>query len=223
MNTWLKATFALAACAIAFPAFSGQKQPHLVPQSGYLSPEKYTNAFLGFSIPLPQDLPYHVLMPSQPTKREPLLVLETDDGRTGLKIVAGPFGGRIDAPYLLESENADQDATERLDPSPFLSPGNMYIGGKVFARQAFQKKAGSATLWVTTYVTTVNNYTVFFSIQSLDPDAAEKLDHCIEGTRFFEPSEAKTVAGADSRPFNPLLGPSAQHGIKGTNETKSPH
>jgi hypothetical protein len=192
-STRLKATLALVVCSFAFPSFGGDKHPHLAPQSGFISPEKYTNAFFGFSLPLPQDLPYHIVLPSQPMKRGPLLTLELDDGRAGLKIVAQSKATTL--PY---------------DP-PTMPPDPKDIGA-LFLKDALHRRVGNDTLWTVRYESDMYGYLVTFSIESLDQSTAKKLEDCIKGVKFFEPGKAQEVAGPDSQPFNPWLpGQSASH------------
>jgi hypothetical protein len=53
------------------------------------------------------------------------------------------------------------------------------------------------------YLTVIDSYLLEFNIQSFDRAMAEGLQHCVEDTRFFDPTKAKAVAGANSRPYNP--------------------
>lgn len=205
MKIWLKATSALTVCALGFSAFGGQKHPHVVPESGFLSPERYTNAFLGFSVPLPQDLPYQVLIPSPPKKREPLLNLEFDNGRVGFKILAAPTASDHDVPSFPGDNRPGQSPLDRCDSNRTISPFCIYIGGTAFSRQVIRGKVGAETLSVVTYEARIYNYSLTFLIQALDENVARKLERCVEGTTFFEPGKAQQVAGPDSRPFNPLL------------------
>jgi hypothetical protein len=50
-----KISVVLAAFAFFLRVCCAQETSVAVPEAGFISPDKYTNAFFGFSLPLPQD------------------------------------------------------------------------------------------------------------------------------------------------------------------------
>jgi hypothetical protein len=52
------------------------------------------------------------------------------------------------------------------------------------------------------YLTSADGYLLEFDIQSLDANATEELQHCVEATEFFDPAKAKIISGANSRPYD---------------------
>jgi len=59
-------------------------------------------------------------------------------------------------------------------------------------------------LWQATYLTAIDGYLLEVYVESFDRETAEKLEAFVERTTFFDPSKASAVAGANSKPYNPL-------------------
>lgn len=77
------------------------------------------------------------------------------------------------------------------------------IYGKEFSEGISHEDRPQGTVWKAMYLTVIDSYLLEFNIQSFDRAMAEGLQHCVEDTRFFDPTKAKAVAGANSRPYNP--------------------
>ncbi|HYL68682.1 MAG TPA: hypothetical protein VEX69_05925 [Candidatus Limnocylindria bacterium] len=64
------------------------------------------------------------------------------------------------------------------------------------------------------YAAALSGYILSFSIASFDGKFTDEIKHGIESVTFFDPSKAKEIAGADSRPYNPAI--AAPQSSKGT-------
>jgi hypothetical protein len=159
-----------------------------VPEAAFLSVDRYTNAFFGFSLPLPQN-PLFQVVPVAHSKmgERNLLGLVQEKGRSVLIITAL---------QMMDSRDA-----ERLMTAP-----STRINGKEFSKGISHEKGPEGTVWKAMYLTATDHpvFLLEFSIQSFDPSIAEGLEHCVEQTTFFDPAKAREIAGPDARPYNPI-------------------
>jgi hypothetical protein len=159
-----------------------------VPEAGYLSPHQYTNAFFGFRLPLPEDLPLQ-------------LEKASSTGRDHYMLSA--FNLKADTTFEISALQINEaDANQLMRAAPFIS-----IFGKEFSRGASQQKDEDGTLFrKVVYFTVIDGYLLEFFVASYDAETIGEFERCIEQTRFFLPSHAKTEAGTDSLPYNPEPG-----------------
>jgi hypothetical protein len=164
----------------------------VVPENGLLSAGKYTNAFFGFSLPLPKDvdLREQTLSLKRGTRDHFLLGFHSPgEGLTTFTITAR------EAPGTSEKE-ARKDAA-----GPNSSkPKEIKIGGRTFWRSESPKKIGMQTL---VFSTAMDDYAVQFEVISFNPEITMELERYIEQLTFFDPSKAQVMAGADSKPYTP--------------------
>ena len=156
-------------------------------EDGFLSADRYTSAFFGFSLPLPHDPGFHVARVSSSgtlVREHNLFGLAQERGFTVFYIAAQP----------MDSKLADQLMRAAQQTS---------IHGKEFSKGISHQKKPEGTIWKAIYMTVIDSYLLSFNIQSFDPHIAEDLQHCVEETRFFDPAKAKTIAGANATPYNP--------------------
>jgi hypothetical protein len=157
-----------------------------VPEAAFLSSHRYTNAFFGFSLPLPEDPAFRVAPVSSSGKEHNLFGLGQERGHTAFVISAQPMNSN-DAEQLMHAAQQTM------------------IHGKEFSEGISHEERPQGTVWKAMYLTVIDSYLLEFNIQSFDRTMAEDLQHCVEETRFFDPAKAKAVAGPNSRPYNPAL------------------
>jgi hypothetical protein len=179
-------SFVLAIVFLVMPVCCAQDGSHVAPESGFLSTDKYTNAFFGFSLPLPQDQVYHIARVSSSGSERHLFGLAGEKGLTVFDISA----------QRMNSELADQ---------LMRAANRTMIKGREFSKGVSQQKKPKGILWKIMYLTAIDGYLLEFNIQSSDANIAEGFQHCVEATDFFDPAKAKAIAGAESKPYNPAV------------------
>src|ERR1700674_2031029 len=179
----------LSLFCICLPMWCATNASPSEPEEGFLSPEKYTNAFFGFSLPLPRDPAFHIARISSSgtlIREHTLFGVAQEKGSTLFYIAA----------QQMDSKEAEQLMRAAQQTS---------IRGKEFSKGVSHQKKAGGTQWTAMYLTFIDGYLLSFNIYSYDRSIAEDLQHCVEGTRFFDPSKAHEVAGASSREYNPAL------------------
>jgi hypothetical protein len=155
-----------------------------VPEAGFISLGRYTNAFFGFSLPLPADPTFNVAQVLQSKTVHSLLGLGREQGNTTFIISAQQmFPG---------------DAEKVMKATPWI-----LIHGRDFSKGLSHQKKHEGVVWDAVYFTVINNYLLEFEIRSLDPSVTEEFEHCVEDTIFFDPAKAKEIAGPNGKPYNP--------------------
>jgi len=178
-----KLSFAVALLLISLPVSCAQDAS--VPEAAFLSIDRYTNAFLGFSLPLPPDPAFDIVEVSPSGMWHRLFGLEREKGHTLFVISAQQMMAR-DAERLMK-----------------IAAPTISLHGKEFSKGISRQKGPDGTIWKAMYLTVINNYLLQFDIQSLDPKIAEDLEHRVEETKFFEPAKARMIAGPNGKPYNP--------------------
>lgn len=190
-------------CCFAFCATSAQTPPQqprtIVPESGFVSPHQYANAFFDFILPLPKDGHFQTEDLSESDKAlQHFLFAEksVDKGITLLMVTASQVLGNGDeeaqkAAFIPGSHEAN--AVEALD-----------IGGRLFWKSDVEQKTFSGKLRRLRYATAARGFVVQFSVSSYNSRLAEELKESIEAIRFVDHARVKEVAGADSMPFLPI-------------------
>lgn len=175
------------------------------PEEGFISRSKYTNAFFGFTLPLPQDAPLRGLsLPSRdPSRRFLFGVQALRRGLTVLTVTAAQSD-------LVSSE----DARKAASGPKGQSAKRIEIGGKEFWKSKSQVKVKGAggKMRTVKYATALAGYVLEFTIVSFDRKLTGKLELSIESITFFDPTEAREMAGADSHPYNPAAAPPRSSG-----------
>jgi len=171
----------------------------VAPETGFLSPTKYTNAFFGFSMPLPEKavLNEQTLSLARGPREHLLLSFHSlDRGLVSFTITATEFSG------------ATERNAKKVTESPERSkPRQLVIGGKSFWSSQSAQKASDNRLQSAVYATALNDYVLEFKIVSLLPDTTSELKREIEQIAFFEPRKARLEAGSDSAPYTPGFSP----------------
>jgi hypothetical protein len=161
------------------------------PETGFISREKYTNAFFGFSLPLPQDAPIRDFNPpSRDRSRHQLFGLQSQsNGLTTLGIMAFELSGTKD-----EAKNTVSIPHAR-------NIRQIQIGGKQFWKSESLQKTTGGKMHSASYATAISGYTLRVFLISFDPKLAQDLERCIESITFFDPANANDEAGPDSHPY----------------------
>jgi hypothetical protein len=165
------------------------------PESAFVSADQYTNAFFGFSMRKPpRDVPYQLLLvPSRASGRHSLFGLKVQ--RNGLTALT------IDA---TESKDTSSDAVRETASGPEKQNVTMIpIGGRQFWKRESKKKGPEGEMRTLTYTTGINGYILRFTLISYDARLCDELRDSIESIAFFDPANAKEIAGPGSRPFDP--------------------
>jgi hypothetical protein len=174
-----------------------------LPEEGFVSRSKYTNAFFGFTLPFPQDIPLQGLsLPSRDPSRRFLFGLQSQrHGLTALTITAAQSG-------LASSEDAKKAASGPKGQSA----KRIEISGKEFWKGESQNKGPAGKMRIVKYASALAGYVLEFNIVSFDSKLTDELEHSIESITFFDPAKAKEMAGADSQPYNPTVAPPRSSG-----------
>jgi len=189
-----KASFVLAIFSLLLRVCFAQEASVAVPESGFISPDKYTNAFFGFSLPLPRDSAFHAFQLSSNGASHSLFGLQAQKkGLTAFTIEATLMNG------------ASSEQAQKAASSPKAqNVKKIEIDGKEFWKGESQEKSLAGKLWSINYATMINGYLLKFIIVSFDGKLSEVLQHCIEATKFVDPAKAQEMAGSNSRAYNPV-------------------
>jgi len=160
------------------------------PEDGFISPRKYTNAFFGFSLPLPQDAQLQPLaqeaVPGDPSRHA---LFAANSTRKGYPVIA------IIADEIIGSGNAEpKKAVLGLGAR---SVDVLHIGGKEFSRGEWR----ADEIYRVVYATAVNGYLLYVSAFSYDKKVLHECERSIQALAFFDPAKAQEQAGPDARPY----------------------
>jgi hypothetical protein len=168
--------------------------PAPVPETGFVSSTKYTNAFFGFSMPLPKDPSLRELaLPHSPSHHFLFgLQAQTPDGLSTIAILANDSAGA----------SADEARKTAAGPKG-ESVRSIEIGGKKFWKSESEQKSLAGRMRNRSYAFASNGYILEFMIISFDVKVADELQHSVEAVSFFDPAKAAEIAGSDSNPYHP--------------------
>lgn len=189
--------FSLTCSIFSYSQVASQALPKVtVPESAFISKGQYTNAFFGFHLPLPEKH-FQIMDLSDSDKAwlHHFLFAErsVDDGVTLLVISATQVLGNSQEEAQKEIFLPGQQAAK--------GPEGLDIGGRLFWMNQSEQKTFSGKVHRLKYATGVPGYVLLFSVSSSNGRRADELRQDIESMKFFDPSTAKTVAGADSQPY----------------------
>src|SRR5438270_5279238 len=191
---------ALSACIAAQSQISPEGNLNApITERGFISPHHYTNAFFGFSLPLPASGHFQVVDLSQDDKalQHSLFAEKSLDKGVTLLLVS--------ATQVLGSPDDEAQKMVFLPGSQGKTgPGALSIGGRLFWKSQIEQKVFAGKLYRSRYTTGVPGFVLQFSVSSYNGKLADDLRDRIESIEFFDPAKAKEVAGAESHPFLPL-------------------
>jgi hypothetical protein len=199
------------------------------PESGFVSKSKYTNAFFGFSLPLPRDIAFNDYRVSfkQETCRYFLFGLET------IKTAPiGPPRPKLTLLFVTAKKSTDPEDLHRAAGGPKeASSTKIEIGGREFWTSEVEDKAPEGIEHHLAFSTETLGYILQFNVESFDKKLTAKLRESISRIDFFDPAKAQGIAGPDSKPYlstgagTPCpahieqLGPGVVSGTTYTNDT----
>lgn len=166
----------------------------LVPEAGFLSPSKYTNAFFGFSIPLPEDANLRELNLSKAMGGHFIVGFQSSlNGLSTFVVTAEKAGG-----------DSVKEAKQAAAGPKSLKTKEIQIGGQTFWRGASEENGTGGRMRTLSYATVLNGYMLRFDILSFSQKLTKELEQSIERLTFFDPVKAKEMAGTDSRAYPPV-------------------
>ena len=166
---------------------------NLAPESGFLSLEKYTNAFFGFSLPLPRNLVLNEQTLSLARGERDHLLLEfhsRNNEFVSLTITAKEAGAK-----------AEKVAKETAGMANLSKRKEIELAGKRFWTAT--SSGGVHGIQTLVFATAIGSYVIQFMIVSADSDATAEITRNIEHLSFFDPARSRLIAGADSTPYSP--------------------
>lgn len=189
---------ALVVFALMLCTCCAQESSVAVPETGFISPEKYTNAYFGFSLPLPKDSPFTGFQLPSERDTHSLYGLQARTknglGLTVFIIVATQVTGASSA------QARDAAATFKATDVKKIE-----LSGKEFWKGVSEQNGTGGKMRTVMYAAAINGYVLKFHITSFDGKLAKGLEHCVEAVQFFEPAKAQEMAGPNSRPYNSAI------------------
>jgi hypothetical protein len=160
------------------------------PENGFVSRGKYTNAYFGFSLPLPQNAELQLLAgrgSKYPLRHVLFAANGSHEGHPALTVMADEIkaSGQSTPEALLASFGAHK-------------VNDLSIGGKKFFRGDWK----SDDIFFVTYATELNGYLLHVTAVSFNKKVLNEFERSIQAMTFFDPATAQTNAGPDSRPYN---------------------
>jgi hypothetical protein len=160
------------------------------PESGYLSPAKYTNAFFGFSLTLPQSAQLQLISKrgtGEPSRHFLFSANSTQKGYPAVVIFADEIAsaGQADSKMTIVALGAKGVDT-------------IQIGGKEFSRGRW--RAGG--VYQVANATVLSGYVLGISVLTVDKKVLDEFERNIQELTFFDPAKAQEKAGPDSRPYD---------------------
>jgi hypothetical protein len=170
-----------------------------IPESSFVSPHQYTNAFFGFALSIPGSC--HFQMFDQGESDHPLEHFLF--GEKCLEKGLTTFG--ISAtPVLRSADDEAQKVVLLPTMGPRADPEVVHVGGRVFWKNAIEEKTlWNQKVWRAHYATVARGFVLLFRISSFNSRSAAELRQAIETIKFFEPSQARDMAAPGSHPYLP--------------------
>jgi hypothetical protein len=196
--------FVFAVFALLLRLCCAQEVSQTVPEAGFISPDKYTNAFFGFSMPLPQDSAFREFQLPSNGASHSLFGLKAE--KFGSSAITGPkisLTAFTIVATQMNGASSEQARTAASEPKA-QDLKKTEIDGKEFWKGESQERSSAGKVRNVTYVTAINGYLLKFLIVSFDGKLTEALQHCIEAAKFFDPVKAQEMAGPNSRAYNPV-------------------
>ena len=187
-----KLCFVFAIFSALSRACYAQDTAPAVPEAGFISPDKYTNAFLGFSLLLPRDAAFRGFqLPSSGASHSLFGLQAQKKGLTAFTIVATEMSGTSSAQAQKAASEPKAQNVKKTE-----------IDGKEFWKGESQEESSAGKMRSIVYVAAINGYLLKFMIVSFDAKLTGDLQHCVEAAKFFNPATAQEVAGLNSRAYN---------------------
>jgi hypothetical protein len=163
-------------------------QSPATPETGYLSAEKYTNAYFGFILPLPHDI---ALLgqsgPNADVRRHTLFSANNPATASVLIVFADDISSKPETPeHMLRGLGAKK--VERAS----IAGHDFWIGEWTVKDAAFFR----------CYSVEMKGFLVSFTMAAPRKENLRDFQPGIEAITFFDLASAREQAGPDSRPYN---------------------
>src|SRR6185437_4996811 len=171
----------------------------IIPESSFLSPRQYTNAFFGFTLSVPGGCHFQTFDESQSDKPLEHFLLGEKCPEKGLTT----FG--ISATPLLGSADDEAQKAVRLPTmGPKAVPEAVSVSGRLFWKNTIEEKTlWGQKVWRAQYATVARGFVLLFWMSSYSSKLAADLRQAFESIKFFDPSRAQQIADANSQPYLP--------------------
>lgn len=161
------------------------------PEHGFLTANRYVNAFFGFNLPFPdvkeKTLPF---VPNAQKGTHAIFGLKTEGKRLTSLTITARYSG-------IYGKDAKQTAS-----GPNSLPITEYVlGGRSVFKSESEEKTAAGKMRSVTYATFVRGYILKFQIDALDSGLSRKFERSIHSIKFFSPEESVQVAGPNAQPF----------------------
>lgn len=193
MASW-RISLLLAFCS-AWAISQTKPTSPLLPESSYVSKQAYTNAFFGFTLPLP---PHRAFQPVD---------LSASQKQFEHFLFGAEYRERGQSTLLISAKQAAGDVYEEAKRA--AATGNkkgleaLNIGGKLFWKNQSEDKTAAGKLRSLHYTASMGGYILDVLLISYDQKVTEDLKHSIESLRFFDPARARDVAGPNAEAYLP--------------------
>jgi hypothetical protein len=181
------------ALVMSITAVTAQTQTASKPEDGFLSTAKYTNAFFGFSLPLPEDADLRPLA-EKGEAQEPFrhTLFGANSIHKGYPVIA------ILADEIGKSGNADpKKAVLALGAHDV---DLVRVGGEEFSRGKWRADG----IYRVAYAIALKGYVLYLCAFSFDKKVLDEFEGSIRQLTFFDPARAQEEAGPGSRPYEGL-------------------
>jgi hypothetical protein len=171
----------------------------IIPESSFLSPRQYTNAFFGFTLSVPGGCHFQTFDESQSDKPLEHFLLGEKCPEKGLTT----FG--ISATPLLGSADDEAQKAVRLPTmGPKAVPEAVSVSGRLFWKNTIEEKTlWNQKVWRAHYATVARGFVLLFWMSSYNSGLAADFRQAFESMKFFDPAQAQQMAGSGSRPYLP--------------------
>jgi len=167
-----------------------------VPESAFVSPHQYTNAFFGFKLLLPDDRHFQMVDLSESNKALQHFLFAEKSVKKGITLLI------VSAIQVLGNPDEEaQKAAFLAGEQGAKAPEGVDIGGRLFWKNQTEQKTISGKVYRFRYATGLREFVLVFSVSAQDGRQADELRQNIESVKFFDPETAREVAGADSHPY----------------------
>jgi hypothetical protein len=194
--------FVLTAAAQSSPSSAASPTN---PEAGFISKSKYTNAFFGFSLPLPRDLTFRDYRISFKSESSRYFLF---GGQTITTVAIGPLKPKLSVFFVTAKKSVDPDDLHNAAAEPHgTAPTKIVVAGREFWTSEVEEKVPEGTEHHVAFATGARGYILQFNIEPFDKKVTAKLRDSISHIEFFDPANARSAAGPDSRPYPPTTLP----------------
>ncbi len=173
-------------------ATAASASEELAPDSAYISPTKYTNAFFGFSMELPKELRWGTL--------------SVNNGRQTDYFLCGALVMRATKLTMVSLSAKTPEGDPEEEAQKFVGRGKrkirvVEIAGKKFWIAEETTTKNGIKMRDVSYATPLNGLVLEIDVFSGDSKLTQEIERSVQEIQFFDPAKAAEKAGPDSKPF----------------------